>query len=43
MEVLHEGDDSDGSDKEHTEENEFYSDEQLNEIMARTDVEFELF
>jgi len=32
-----------GSDKDATEEVEFYSDEQLNEIMSRDEAEFELF
>lgn len=31
------------SDKDATEENEFFTDEQLNEVIARDDAEFELF
>ena len=34
---------SENSDPEHTEEVEFYNDEQLNEIMARDDKEYDLF
>jgi len=36
------GDDSD-SDKDATEENEFFTDEQLNEVIARDEAEFEMF
>ena len=41
--VSDKGDGDSDSDKDATEENEFFTDEQLNEIIARDDAEYELF